>query len=757
MAHKDWAENKFNIGDVICVCDRKDQKNYKCKILKKGAGKIRIHYVGWKRSYDEWLDINNSRIGLNSAEDHDCDHKDSEENVLAVFERSLDNALDVFERSLDAFSSGRITAQDVCERIRCSDSLTSQKNTITLSQIGTRQTVEAEVHSYPRSPRFASTPVDGNGGGVDVPARFRALADAPVGPRPEVCPRPDDGDGVRPSDVCDMDEIVVCDGDTIPGELGSGENIGLGRSELPVGPSETSHNAELPQTGINPEQLERSFSGGLDRDGCVCSFCRQTVHDIIISCGQCKSIFHADPRCTGITRQAVDAITADVTNSLAYFCIKCRLGSRTADDTLGLVGRADGPIVNIEAAVGQLYQLISAHHSQVLPSGDGCKGSNDLTNGDLIREVVRDEVGKAKPVVNREEVRTELREMDDQSRRKRSVILRGFGSANVREAVQKVEQICDYLSIQGVNLSDVSAIRGCRGMFRAKILDDLKRQDLLSAVAGLKDSSDFRTMYIHRDLTYNQRQTLRLRRGLPTADKVNQQVSQPAVTAVPPQRGAFVRGRRQRGTGVAGTRPTVSASGVTHGNRTPDGSLTVTNSRLQRGSGEARGRGSGIRQRGRGVQYAGTRRGSGCVYSQQVQAAGGAPGARRYAGGGDRAERGVGGAKRGSGRCAGADQGSDEGAGAGCGSDVNVGTGCGSGRGTGSGCGLGRGATAGSSYGGGTRDGRGPGRSAGGGRGPGSSVGAGRGYVVGTGIGSGKDAGAGHAKNLRREQLPPVG
>ena len=51
-------------GTTVKVTDKKDGKLYECKVLKTSANRIKVHYVGWNRSRDEWLQSDDPRIKL---------------------------------------------------------------------------------------------------------------------------------------------------------------------------------------------------------------------------------------------------------------------------------------------------------------------------------------------------------------------------------------------------------------------------------------------------------------------------------------------------------------------------------------------------------------------------------------------------------------------------------------------------------------------------------------------------------------------
>ena len=47
-------------GEWIFVEDK--GKNYKCKVIDVKGNRLRVHYHGWKQSYDEWVDQDSDRI-----------------------------------------------------------------------------------------------------------------------------------------------------------------------------------------------------------------------------------------------------------------------------------------------------------------------------------------------------------------------------------------------------------------------------------------------------------------------------------------------------------------------------------------------------------------------------------------------------------------------------------------------------------------------------------------------------------------------
>ena len=75
-----------------------------------------------------------------------------------------------------------------------------------------------------------------------------------------------------------------------------------------------------------------------------------------------------------------------------------------------------------------------------------------------------------------------------------------------------------------MSLSEVVCINADKGLFHAKVLDSDARRKLLDSAKNLKNSAQFSTVYINKDLTYRQRQTLIARR-MNVSDSGNRLIS----------------------------------------------------------------------------------------------------------------------------------------------------------------------------------------------------------------------------------------
>ena len=71
----------MEIDSKIYVTDKTDKKPYECKIVGADVSnqKIKVHFVGWKDSFDEWLPMNSDRI-IDENDNANCSVVASSEN-----------------------------------------------------------------------------------------------------------------------------------------------------------------------------------------------------------------------------------------------------------------------------------------------------------------------------------------------------------------------------------------------------------------------------------------------------------------------------------------------------------------------------------------------------------------------------------------------------------------------------------------------------------------------------------------------------
>ena len=112
---------------------------------------------------------------------------------------------------------------------------------------------------------------------------------------------------------------------------------------------------------------------------------------------------------------------------------------------------------------------------------------------------------------SREEIFDQFREFREREKRVDSIIIRGMGVGSLVNIKGWFDEICRYLGLQPIELTGLKSI-GNNTIYRARILDSQKRRDLLAKSVELRNSDQFKRIYINRDLTYLQRQDVINRR-----------------------------------------------------------------------------------------------------------------------------------------------------------------------------------------------------------------------------------------------------
>ena len=109
---------------------------------------------------------------------------------------------------------------------------------------------------------------------------------------------------------------------------------------------------------------------------------------------------------------------------------------------------------------------------------------------------------------HRRQVREEVREVQEQAKRRQSVIIRGLGASSPSGADSSFTALSEKMFGTGVELTDVVAIPNHQDLYRAKILNEEHRRLILTRAKSLK-GTEYGQVYIRRDLTYKQRQEIR--------------------------------------------------------------------------------------------------------------------------------------------------------------------------------------------------------------------------------------------------------
>ena len=229
-----------------------------------------------------------------------------------------------------------------------------------------------------------------------------------------------------------------------------------------------------------------------------CSLCHMVVNGQVVKCGGCQGLFHPAVSCLGVGQSVVNVLIGDESSAIRYFCCVCRdrdnsalpaeqaTGGQTATlQILTMIGSLVADVKKLserveQAAVGQRATTVvqSSQSPENIPNGDN-------------------------PPLSRKDVLSEVREMYERDKRKSSVVLRGLGNVTVQQASSTYAAVCRYLGLEVSPLTELTKINA--NLFRGRINDANRRQELLAAVPLLRRSDEFGSVYIQKDLTYRQR------------------------------------------------------------------------------------------------------------------------------------------------------------------------------------------------------------------------------------------------------------
>ena len=340
--------------------------------------------------------------------------------------------------------------------------------------------------------------------------------------------------------------------------------------------------------GGKDDQSARSV-GGLTDEGLsgVCAFCTCKISVKAIDCRDCAQSFHPVPECVGLKQTVIEGLLAENRHAISYHCIKCRSESHSARSSAG--APTD---VTDQSALSQLIVAVGALCSQVrVLTQNWSNLQNNSNNGEV---TASDPSGPlpnqridSQPTPVTETVRAEVRELNEQEKRKQNLILKGFGN-DIHAVETKFKNVVHRLIGSDCELHDVTRIAGQNGMYRVKLLNVELRRDILQNAKKLNGIDGFQSIYIQRDLTYKQRQELFRRKDQLRASSGGEQHRQL-------RSGRSVAGEGSRSHGTDARR--AASANVDEGTGRGRG----TTFRGGHGANAVRGGGRGRGVRGRGV------------------------------------------------------------------------------------------------------------------------------------------------------------
>ena len=102
-------------------------------------------------------------------------------------------------------------------------------------------------------------------------------------------------------------------------------------------------------------------------------------------------------------------------------------------------------------------------------------------------------------------VKEELRELQEQQKRRCSLVIKGLTADSAADAIHRFETVSEYLINQRVTLSDVVKIPFESDLYRGQVSDDHLRKQILDNAKRIKHSTRFSSVFIRRYLTFKQK------------------------------------------------------------------------------------------------------------------------------------------------------------------------------------------------------------------------------------------------------------
>ena len=266
----------------------------------------------------------------------------------------------------------------------------------------------------------------------------------------------------------------------------------------------------------------------------LCGACCKDVGEDAIGCDECEVWVHNTVMCSGLSQDMIDAIGRYNGNGIKFVCTKCRLdfstkrgcspSSSTETHLVELISHLSQQIKGICNQVQELKNEIKDLRSQPRSSHPPPDPVTLHPPAPSALAATRPYASAAVPALQssqslqssqeyRKVVREELRELQEQQKRRTSIIIRGLGASSASEAVTKFEAVSDHLIHQRVTLTDVVKIPSENDLYRGKVSDDELRKLILDSCRQLRHSDRFGSVFIRRDLTFHQRAELRARRA----------------------------------------------------------------------------------------------------------------------------------------------------------------------------------------------------------------------------------------------------
>lgn len=305
-------------------------------------------------------------------------------------------------------------------------------------------------------------------------------------------------------------------------------------SDLDMTRSQARRNSKRSESSTRVEQA------GVSEVDASCGTCsREVVSPDGIGCDKCETWVHNTIMCCGLPQNVIDVIMEHSGEGVQYVCMKCRVvrvsnpkvspskhAEKFMSETINQLSKQIqgmcALLTDLRAEVNSLKtssQTATALHTETPnvdtpdtqtnhPDNHRHSGENPATHHDRNTNA---STPAYTPDSNRSELRRELRELLERDKRRDSVVIRGLSVTSPGALVAKFGDMTQKVLGVRVVLTDVVRIPNYPDLWRAKIKCDDDRKCVLDGAKNLRDT-EYKDVYIRRDLTYAQRGELRQRR-----------------------------------------------------------------------------------------------------------------------------------------------------------------------------------------------------------------------------------------------------
>lgn len=264
-----------------------------------------------------------------------------------------------------------------------------------------------------------------------------------------------------------------------------------------------------------------------------CTVCKIDIRgNDSVECSGCGKWTHGDIKCSGLPKTVFKHL--DNLSNLNYLCNTCKnnicpnTNSPIPSDehSSSSIPKLPSITTSSHSDLAILFQTVTSLTESIKTIHEDLKLIKPLiTTVHFLQNDVED-IKTALKTLNQnvptshtlnhldiqKQIQDEVLESREREKRFNSIVVRGLGN-DPNNIQPKFNQIINFLLPgKNITLHEVVPIRP--NLIRAKVKDTSLRRDLLNVAKELRQSP-FPTVFINRDLTYKQRQQLKLRKSNP--------------------------------------------------------------------------------------------------------------------------------------------------------------------------------------------------------------------------------------------------